>query len=171
MTAVAKKRCAMCGGAPFSISLDPNEPLFCSLECESHWKQQQREGTFLAALNLTPKATYAAWGDLDLGAPEEAWACAIDRFREESRINRQCAEQERKKAKDAAEQAELHAKRAEDFANLANALERASITFAASGMEAGTVETEGLDAKHDSPTAASGDAQSNPDPIQYRGEM
>jgi hypothetical protein len=82
------KQCAMCGGAPFSGSTDPNEPLFCSLECEGNWRKQQREGTFLAALNLTPKATYEAWGDLDLGEPQSAWACAVDRFREEARINR-----------------------------------------------------------------------------------
>jgi hypothetical protein len=132
MTAVAKPRCAMCGGTPFSISMDPNAPLFCSLECEGNWRRQQREGSYLAALNLTPKATYEAWGDLDRGAPEEAWACAVDRFREEARINSQCAEQQRKLAEDAAEQAERHARRAEDFAKLADAIERAPITFAAS---------------------------------------
>jgi hypothetical protein len=131
MTAIAKRKCAMCGGVPFSISLDPNEPLFCSLECEGNWRRQQREGTYLAALNLTPKATYEAWGDLDLGAPEEAWACAVDRFREEARINRQCAEQQRNLSEDAAEQAEHHAARAEDFAKLADAIERAPITFTA----------------------------------------
>jgi hypothetical protein len=146
----------MCGGAPYSVSLDPNEPAFCSLECEGHWKRQQREGTFLAALNLTPRAAYEAWGDLDLGAPENAWACAIDRFREEARINRQCAEQEQKKAEDAAKQAQIHASRAEDYARLADAIEGAPITFAASvdtlpkGGDAKQAPSEGCQSGGDS---------------------
>ena len=37
MTAVAKPKCAMCGAVPFSVSLDPNAPLYCSLECEKNW--------------------------------------------------------------------------------------------------------------------------------------
>jgi hypothetical protein len=132
MTAIAKRKCAMCGGVPFGMSLDQNEPLFCSFECEVGWRGQQREASYLAALNLTPKPIFEAWGDLDLGEPEQAWACAVDRFREEARINKQCADQCRRAAEDATKQAEQHARRAEEFANLANAIERAPIAFAAS---------------------------------------
>jgi hypothetical protein len=83
-------------------------------------------------LNLTPRPIFEAWGDLDLGEPEQAWACAVDRFREEARINKQCADQWRRTVEDATKQAEQHARRAEEFANLANAIERAPIAFAAS---------------------------------------
>ena len=93
------------------------------------------------ALQLVPKAIFDAWGDLDLGEPEQAWACAVKRFREEARINRQCADQRKREARDADGQARLHLARAAEFESLARAMERAPITFPASGMSAGTAET------------------------------
>lgn len=94
------------------------------------------------ALQLVPKAIYHQWGDLELGEPEQAWACAIDRFKEEALHSRQCAEQMEKRAEDASNQARIHFERAFEFDALARAIESNPITFSASAMSAGTAETQ-----------------------------
>lgn len=75
------------------------------------------------------EAAMREWDALDLGEPEFAWAAVAERFRGEARMNQRCAESRRKDAADAQEQADLHQARADAFAMLANALERAPVTF------------------------------------------
>jgi hypothetical protein len=123
------------------------------------------------ALQLVPKTILDQWSYLDLGEPQQAWACAVDRFKEEAQINQQCAEQQRKIAADASEQARLHAERAVEFDSLARAIERAAITFPASvdtlpkgqdaqqglaGTESGAVG-DSRDAQTPSPNLSQGD--------------
>jgi hypothetical protein len=95
---------------------------------------------------------------MDCGGPEATWKEMVRHLRWRAANSRGLSRDRQKDAEDAADDAQFFAEQAAEFEQLANALERASVTFA-SGIETEGHDPEGHGAKHESPAAEGGDAQ------------